>query len=104
MPCGKDIIKNHLAFENRTHRLLMSDGYLPDGFRDVDKFLTQWAVWNGAGWPPDSDFKDYALGEYIPFCWQVKRAYLLMWCKGESFEVEYKGKLYYIEGGKPLDF
>jgi hypothetical protein len=103
----KDIIKNYLTPENRNHRLLMSDGYLPYGFRDVDKFLTHWAIWHGAGWSPESvlsNQREWLIGEYIPFCWNVKREYLLMWCKGESFELEYKGKLYWIEGGKPLAF
>jgi hypothetical protein len=93
----KDALKRYCDDENFSKRLLKSDGWYPVGFRRVEKILKTWALWHGASWSPDADFANYSLGEYIPFAWDVSKAYLKEWCRGLGLRLEIKGSIFYIQ-------
>jgi hypothetical protein len=94
---AKDAIKNHVNDENMLKRVLKSKGWFPPRFRDVESILKKWAVWHGALWKIDDDRTDYILGEYVPYAWDVSKAFLKEWCEGKSLRLDTMGITYYIK-------
>lgn len=96
----KDAVKGYCNDGSQGRRLLMSDNWLPAGYRKVDKELTHWALYHGANWKPDDDFDVYRRKTYVAFAWDIRRDYLMRWCQGEFVALDYVDYRVYIDGEK----
>lgn len=102
--CVKEAMKDFLREERANRRLFMSRDWLPEEYRKVDKLLNVWALYHGANWNLDDDFSTYGVGEYIPYCWLVKRELLRDWCHGESLDLDMGDYVLYITGCEILKY
>lgn len=96
----KDAVKGYCNDGSQGRRLLVSDNWLPAGFRKVDKELTHWALYHGANWKPDDDFDVYRRKTYVAYAWEIRRDYLMRWCRGELITLDYVDYRVYIDGAK----
>jgi len=97
----KDAVKKYLSDDHYNKRLFQSRGWLPEGYRKVDKLLTKWALLHRFDW--DTEESEPAQGyeprlDYIPFVWEVKRDFLKRWCRGESVSLDLGDYKVYILG------
>jgi len=94
----KDAVKNYLSDEHCRKHLLKSRGWLPAGYREVDRVLSRWALahrddsWDGVGEEP--------LCEYVADVWAVKREYLRLWCGGETLHLNFGSYRVVVMGDK----
>lgn len=96
----KDAVKGYCNDGSQGRRLLMSDNWLPPGYRKVDKLLTHWALYHGANWQPDDDFDEYRRRSYVAYAWDIRRDYLMRWCRGEFITLDFVDYRVYIDGSK----
>ena len=97
----KDAVKKYLSDDHYNKRLFQSRGWLPEGYRKVDKLMTKWALLHTFDWDieesePDQGYEPRL--DYIPFVWEVKRDYLKRWCRGESVSLDLGDYKVYILG------
>jgi len=99
----KDAVKNYVSDDNRLKRLLVSDGWLPVGYREVDKVLVRWALLHRYDWDEESSMPNEGNSprlEYIPIVWEVKREYIRRWCCGETVSLDFGDYKVIIIGDK----
>jgi hypothetical protein len=97
----KDAVKHYCSEDNVLKRLLMSSGWLPRGYREVDKVLNRWALLHRYDWENEESMPDQGYAprlEYIPYVWEQKRDYVRRWCQGESIMLDFGDYYVYIDG------
>lgn len=94
----KDAVKGYCQDGSQGRRLLMSDDWLPPGYRKVDKVLTRWALYHGANWKFDDDLDSFADGQYLAYAWELRREYLERWCGGKAIMLDFGDYHVYIDG------
>lgn len=87
----KDAIKNYLSEDHKNKRLLRSKFWLPEGYREVDHELTEWALRSKIDW--DNELAEPYQGyryrlPYVAFVWEIKKDYLRRWCHGELIKLD----------------
>ncbi len=97
----KDAVKKYLSDDHYNKRFFQSRGWLPEGYRKVDKLMTKWALLHRFDWDieesePDQGYEPRL--DYIPFVWEVKRDFLKRWCRGESVTLDLGDYKVYILG------
>lgn len=99
----KDAVKHYCSEDHVLKRLLMSDGWLPEGYREVDKVLNRWALLHRYNWDEEESMPDQGYGvrlDYIPFVWEQKRDYVRRWCGGEKLWLDMGDYRVFIDGAK----
>ena len=103
----KHAVKHYADLGSANRRLLKSDGWLPPGYRSVDKVLNKWALAHLYDWENVEDFAPGTEGmehdEYIPYVWDIKREYLRKWCFGERVLLQFNHGYCLIEGTRIYD-
>jgi len=97
----KDAVKRYLSDDHYNKRLFVSRGWLPAGYRKVDKILTKWALLHRFDW--DNEVSEPEQGyeprlEYIAYVWEVKRELVKRWCNGEGVSLDLGNYKVYIIG------
>ena len=97
----KDAVKKYLSNDHYNKRLFQSRGWLPEGYRKVDKIMTKWALCHcrddyDEGLLPYSGEKPML--DFVPMVWEVKRDFLKRWCRGESVRLDLGDYKVYIIG------
>jgi hypothetical protein len=112
----KHMLKNYVNSESYlpTMRLLVSKGWLPKGWKEVQKYLVRRAL-SVRDFDIDEDGfivggkynGEYSGGyimtkEFVFEKWKVMENELRRWCEGETIEVKYEGKwfLFWRENGE----
>lgn len=83
----KDAVKDYVSDDNYRKRLMLSDSWLPSGYRKVNKVLNKWALLHRWNWDEEFAMPDQGYAprlEYVPFVWDIKRELLQKWCCGEE--------------------
>jgi hypothetical protein len=97
----KDAVKHYSSGDNANKRLLMSRNWLPEGYREVNKVLTEWALYHGAKWNFDDDLDSFVNNEqYVAFAWEQKRDYVRRWCQGETILLDFRDYQVKIDGSR----
>ena len=97
----KDAVKKYLSNDHYNKRLFQSRGWLPEGYRKVDKIMTKWALLHRFDWATEESEPDQGYEprlDFIPFVWEVKRDFLKRWCRGESVSLDLGDYKVYIIG------
>jgi hypothetical protein len=97
----KDAVKNYLSDDRMKKRLFKSSGWLPEGYRKVDKMLTKWALVHRFDWDTEDSMPDKGYGprlDFVPMVWEVRRDFLKRWCRGESISLDLGDYKVYIIG------
>ena len=97
----KDAVKSYLSDDQLNKRLFKSKKWLPEGYREVDKMLTKWALLHRFDWNVEDSMPDEGYVprlDFVPMVWEVKRDFLRRWCRGESISLDLGDYKVYIVG------
>jgi hypothetical protein len=89
----KNYIGERFEYGGRPPRILCSKGWLPPGWRKVQKEINRWAS-EKVDWVPEEDDivkESYYAHEYVPFKWEVAKDMMQKWCEGQEVYLERMG-------------
>jgi hypothetical protein len=104
----KDAVKNYVQAESFGGRVLCSRGWLPSGWKEVQKILWSWCSevkypdWVKTGEDVYNfelmQDEDGAHREYVYLAKEIMNDYLYRWCCGEAIKLELFDRTIFIQG------